>query len=325
VNTNIENKDLRVFATVVRKASFVAAAEELGMSPAYVSKRIGMLEAALGVRLFHRTTRQVVVTDDGEQVYARALAILSSLESMFDDVAERQGVARGQLRVSCSFGFGRNVVAPAIASVVARHPALQVRFEVFDRLVDIVGEGFDVDIRIGEDIAPQLIARRLMANHRILCAAPAYLARRGTPASLQALEQHDCLPIKERDLPFGVWRLRGEAQEEEVVKVSGPLSTNHGEIALQWAVAGAGIVLRSRAGTRKRIWTGASWCRCCRRTRRRPTSGPSTRSGYPARPRCACSWTSSNSISRATIRFPPTTHHTNDRTTHTPFRRLDCS
>lgn len=245
MNNTIENKDLRVFATVVRKASFVAAAEELGMSPAYVSKRVGMLEAALGVRLFHRTTRQVVVTDDGEQVYQRALTILSGLESLFDDVAERQGVPRGQLRVSSSFGFGRNVVAPAIAAVVARHPSLQVRFEVFDRLVDIVGEGIDVDIRIGEDIAPQLIARRLMANHRILCAAPSYLARRGTPQTLQELEAHDCLPIKERDLPFGVWRLR-DGKREEVVKVSGPLSTNHGEIAVQWAVAGAGIVLRSR-------------------------------------------------------------------------------
>ncbi|HWW71425.1 MAG TPA: LysR substrate-binding domain-containing protein [Duganella sp.] len=245
MNKNIENSDLRVFATVVRKASFVAAAEELGMSPAYVSKRIGVLEAALGVRLFHRTTRRVVVSDDGEQVYARALTILSSLDSLFDEVAERQGVPRGQLRVSSSFGFGRNVVAPAIARLAADHPALQVRLEVFDRLVDIVSEGFDLDIRIGDEIAPQLIARRLMTNYRILCAAPAYLARRGTPQTLRELETHDCLPIKERDLPFGVWRLRG-AEEEGVVKVNGPLSTNHGEIALQWAVAGAGIVLRSR-------------------------------------------------------------------------------
>ena len=235
MSLNIENNDLRVFATVVRKSSFVAAAEELGMSPAYVSKRIGILEAALGVRLFHRTTRRVVVSDDGEQVYARTLTILASLDSLVDEVGERKGVPRGQLRVSSSFGFGRNVVAPA----------LQVRLEVFDRLVDIVTEGFDIDVRIGDDIAPQLIARRLMTNHRILCASPAYLARRGTPQTLRALEAHDCLPIKERDLPFGVWRLRG-AEEEGVVKVSGPLSTNHGEIAMQWAVAGAGIVLRSR-------------------------------------------------------------------------------
>jgi LysR family transcriptional activator of dmlA len=244
MNKEIENNDLRVFAAVVRKSSFAGAAEELGMSPAYVSKRIAILEQALDVRLFHRSTRRVVVSADGEQVYARALAILSSLDALFDEVAERQGVPRGQLRVSSSFGFGRNVVAPAIAGLVAAHPALQVRFEVLDRLVDIVGEGFDLDIRVGEDIEPNLIARKLMRNHRILCAAPAYLARRGTPRTLVELAGHDCLPIKERDLPFGVWRLR-QGAAEEVVKVTGPLSTNHGEIALQWAVAGAGIVLRS--------------------------------------------------------------------------------
>ena len=245
VNKEIKNSDLRVFAAVVRKASFAGAAAELGMSPAYVSKRIAVLETALGVRLFHRSTRRVVVSADGEQVYARALAILSSLDSLFDEVAERQGVPRGQLRVSSSFGFGRNVVAPAIAQLVAAHPALQVRFEVLDRLVDIVAEGFDLDIRVGEDIEPSLIARKLMSNHRILCAAPAYLARRGTPRAVAELSGHDCLPIKERDLPFGVWKLRHGAGEDVVVKVTGPLSTNHGEIALQWAVAGAGIVLRS--------------------------------------------------------------------------------
>jgi LysR family transcriptional activator of dmlA len=244
MNKDIENGDLRVFAAVVRKSSFAGAAEELGMSPAYVSKRIAILEQALDVRLFHRSTRRVVVSADGEQVYARALAILSSLDSLFDEVAERQGVPRGQLRVSSSFGFGRNVVAPAIAGLVAAHPALQVRFEVLDRLVDIVGEGFDLDIRVGEDIEANLIARKLMSNHRILCASPAYLARRGAPRTLAELAGHDCLPIKERDLPFGVWRLR-QGADEEVVKVTGPLSTNHGEIALQWAVAGAGIVLRS--------------------------------------------------------------------------------
>ncbi|MET0321435.1 MAG: LysR substrate-binding domain-containing protein [Duganella sp.] len=244
MNKDIANGDLRVFAAAVRRSSFAGAADELGMSPAYVSKRIAILEEALGVRLFHRNTRRVVVSADGEQVYARALSILASLDGLFDEVAERQGVPRGQLRISSSFGFGRNVVAPAIARLVAAHPALQVRFEVLDRLVDIVGEGFDLDIRVGEDIEPHLIARKLMDNHRILCAAPAYLARRGTPRALAELAGHDCLPIKERDLPFGVWRLRHGATEE-VVKVTGPLSTNHGEIALQWAVAGAGIVLRS--------------------------------------------------------------------------------
>jgi LysR family transcriptional activator of dmlA len=245
VNNLLQNEDLRVFVTVVRKGSFAAAAEELGMSPAYVSKRIGVLEGILGVRLFQRTTRRIVITGDGEQVYARAQTILEHLDDLVDEVSERRRAPSGMLRICSSFGFGRNVVAPAIARLAAAYPGLQIRFEVFDRLVDTVAEGFDLDVRVGDEIAPQLIARRLRPNGRILCAAPAYLARHGTPKSLQDLAGHQCLPIKERDHPFGVWRLRGK-NGEETVKVSGALSTNHGEIALRWALDGAGIVLRSR-------------------------------------------------------------------------------
>jgi LysR family transcriptional activator of dmlA len=251
VNNQLENDDLRVFVTVVRKAGFAAAAAEIGMSPAYVSKRIAVLEHALGVRLFQRTTRRVLITEDGERVYARALTILENLDELIDDVAERRREPRGRLRICSSFGFGRNAVAPAIARLADAYPGLEVRFEVFDRLVDPVAEGFDLDVRVGDEIAHHLVARRLMDNHRILCAAPAYLARRGTPRSLQELASHNCLPIKERDHPFGVWRLRGK-NGDETVKVSGSLSTNHGEIALRWAVEGAGIVLRSR-------WDAQAW------------------------------------------------------------------
>jgi LysR family transcriptional activator of dmlA len=245
VNNSLENDDLRVFVVVVRKSGFAAAAEEMGMSPAYVSKRVAVLEKTLGVRLFQRTTRRVLITEEGERVYARALTILENLDELMDDVAERRREPRGRLRICSSFGFGRNVAAPVIARLAAAYPGLQIRFEVFDRLVDPVAEGFDLDIRVGDEIAPHLVARRLMANHRILCAAPSYLARQGSPKSLQELASHNCLPIKERDHPFGVWRLRGK-NGDETVKVSGSLSTNHGEIALRWAVEGAGIVLRSR-------------------------------------------------------------------------------
>jgi LysR family transcriptional activator of dmlA len=251
VNNQLENDDLRVFVTVVRKAGFAAAAAEIGMSPAYVSKRIAVLEHTLGVRLFQRTTRRVLITEDGERVYARALTILENLDELIDDVAERRREPRGRLRICSSFGFGRNAVAPAIARLADAYPGLEVRFEVFDRLVDPVAEGFDLDVRVGDEIAHHLVARRLMDNHRILCAAPAYLARRGTPRSLQELASHNCLPIKERDHPFGVWRLRGK-NGDETVKVSGSLSTNHGEIALRWAAEGAGIVLRSR-------WDAQAW------------------------------------------------------------------
>lgn len=256
MNNQIENGDLRVFVEVVRKGSFTGAAEELGMSAAFISKRIGVLEAQLGVRLFERSTRRVVITEEGEQVYGRSLLILEQLDDMLDDVSERRQEPAGRLRICSSFGFGRNVVAPVIAKLAATHPKLQIRFEVFDRLVDTVAEGFDLDVRIGDDLPPQLVARKLMDNQRILCAAPSYLARHGLPKSLKELASHQCLAIKERDHPFGTWRLRCRSGEE-TVRVSGALSTNHGEIALRWAVEGAGIVLRSMWDARSYLESGA--------------------------------------------------------------------
>ena len=241
---NLLPEDLRVFLSVVRRAGFAAAAQELGASPAYVSKRIRLLEAQLGVQLLHRTTRRVAVTEDGERVFQWAQRILDDIDHLVQDVSTAPGEPRGLLRVSSSFGFGRNVVAPAVSQLVALHPGLQVRLEVFDRLVDVAAEGIDLDVRVGDDIAPHLIARKLADNHRVLCAAPAYLARKGAPRNIAELAAHDCLVIKERDHPFGVWKLRASA-EECTVKVTGPLSANHGEIAVQWAVDGHGIVLRS--------------------------------------------------------------------------------
>lgn len=238
------NEDLRVFTVVARRASFAGAAAELGVSPAYVSKRLRVLEQVLGTQLLHRSTRRVTVTEDGERVYQWALTILDDIDHLMQAVSLTRSVPRGSLRICSSFGFGRQVLASAISQLQQRYPALQVRLELFDRLVDVASEGFDLDIRVGDEIAPHLIARRLADNHRILCAAPNYLAARGTPRSFTELAQHDCLVIKERDQPFGVWQLR-RGQEQHSVKVTGPLSTNHGEIALQWALDGRGILLRS--------------------------------------------------------------------------------
>lgn len=236
--------DLRVYVAVARKSSFSAAAEELGVSPSYVTKRIHVLEDDLGTRLFHRTTRRVVVTEDGERVYQWAQRIIDDVDHLIEEISTTKRAPRGSLRICSSFGFGRNIVAPAISQLVERYPALQVRFEVFDRIVDVASEGFDLDVRVGDEIAPHLIAKRLASNKRVLCAAPAYLARRGTPRTLSELSNHDCLIIKERDHPFGVWRLRA-GNQDHVAKVTGPLSSNNGEIVVDWGVQGRGILLRS--------------------------------------------------------------------------------
>nr|WP_232244685.1 LysR substrate-binding domain-containing protein [Pseudomonas citronellolis] len=237
-------EDLAVFVQVARRASFAAAASELGMSTAFISKRIRLLEQNLGVRLLHRTTRRVSVSEDGERVYHWALRILDSVQRMGDEVSALHREPSGQLRIASSLGLGRRFVAPALSELAARYPQLDIRLDVHDRLVDLVAEGVDLDIRVGNEIAANLIAKPLAKNRRVLCAAPAYLERRGTPRSLAELTSHDCLVIKERDHPFGVWHLEGPSGEENV-KVTGPLSSNHGEVVHQWCLDGRGILLRS--------------------------------------------------------------------------------
>ncbi|WP_169338850.1 LysR substrate-binding domain-containing protein [Stutzerimonas azotifigens] len=237
-------EDLRVFLTVIRKSGFAAAADELGQSPAYVSKRIRVLETTLGTRLLHRTSRRLALTDDGERTRRWALRILEDFQQLGEELSEAWARPRGTLHLCSSFGFGRNHVAPALSRLAERYPELEIRLELFDRAVDLVGEGFDLEIRVGADIPPQHIGRCLLHNRRVLCAAPDYLARRGTPQALEELERHDCLVIKERDNAFGIWALERDGQAHSV-RVRGPLSSNHGEVALQWALDGRGILLRS--------------------------------------------------------------------------------
>ena len=210
--------DLRVFMLVARRAGFAAVAEELGVSPAFVSKRIALLEQTLNVVLLHRTTRRVTITEEGERIYEWSQRVLQYVGQMMDELSDVRQVPQGMLRIISSFGFGRQVVAPALSALAKAYPQLELRFDVEDRLVDLVNEGVDLDIRIGDDIAPNLIA-----------------------GDLSALP---CLVIKERDHPFGVWQLRNK-EGPHAIKVTGPLSSNHGEIVHQWCLDGQGIALRS--------------------------------------------------------------------------------
>lgn len=248
-------EDLRVFLTVIRKQSFAGAADELGASPAYVSKRIQVLETALKARLLHRTTRRIALTEDGERAQRWAVRILGDLDDLFDELSEARHTPRGLLHISSSFGFGRNHVAPAISDLAEHYPELEIRLEVFDRVIDLVGEGFDLEIRVGDDLPGQHICKRLVSNKRILCATPAYLERRGVPATLVDLQHHDCLVIKEGKNVFGVWDL-DNAGKQHSVRISGPLSSNNGEIVLQWALKDRGILLRSLWDVKPLLETG---------------------------------------------------------------------
>lgn len=237
-------EDMRLFCAVVRNRSFIATAAELGVSPAFVSKRIALLEDVLHVRLLHRTTRRVGLTEDGETVYRWTQRIIEDVEQMAESVTTSKTIPRGILKISASAGFGRKRVAPALSELALLYPSLRIQLELLARPVDLIGEGFDLDIRIGGESEPNLIIKRIATNARILCAAPAYLERRGVPTNVFDLEEHDCIVIRERDQSFGVWRLNG-LNGTETVRVSGALSCNNGEIVHKWAVDGHGIVLRS--------------------------------------------------------------------------------
>ena len=247
--------DLRVFMLVARRAGFAAAAEELGVSPAFVSKRVSLLEQTLNVMLLHRTTRRVTITEEGERIYEWAQRILQDVDEMMDELSDVRQVPQGTLRIISSFGFGRRVVAPALSALALQYPQLELRFDVQDRLVDLVNEGVDLDIRVCDDIAPNLIARQLAANHRVLCASPQFLARHASPKQLSDLAALPCLVIKERDHPFGVWQLHSK-EGQHAIKVTGPLSSNHGEIVHQWCLDGQGIALRSWWDVRENIASG---------------------------------------------------------------------
>lgn len=236
--------DLHLFCAVVRHQGFAATARALGVSNAFVSKRIGLLEQVLRVRLLHRTTRTVALTEQGQVVHTWALRILEDVEQMADAVSAEKMAPAGLLRICTSSGFGRNRVAPALSALALRYPALEIQLELLDRSVDLIGEDFHLDIRVGQAHEPHLISRRIARNARVLCAAPAYLARHGTPAALADLAGHRCIVIRERNEDFGRWTLQGP-HGAETVKVGGPLSASNGEVVHQWALDGHGIILRS--------------------------------------------------------------------------------
>ncbi len=257
ITSKITVSDLKVFCEAANHQNFSKAAHMLGVSPAYVSKRIQALEAQLSIRLFHRTTRHIALTEQGERARMLALDVLSSVERLQNTVIEARTELRGELRVATSFGFGRRVVSDALAQFSLKYPLINVKLEVLDCLVDMVRERYDIDVRIGDVIAPNYIARRVADNYRILCASPKYLEKYGEPKNLKDLESHNCLIVRERDHPVGVWKLtRGDGRHVENIKVRGTLTTNNGEIAVAWALNGHGIMLRSVWDSQRHLQSG---------------------------------------------------------------------
>ncbi|WP_186108775.1 LysR family transcriptional regulator [Burkholderia gladioli] len=237
--------DLALFELVVRQGSLSAAARELGVTPPSVSKRLKQIELRLGVRLLNRTTRQISVTTEGELYLNNGSRILAELAELEQLVSRSRAAPAGLLRVNASFGFGRTWVAAAISEFVARHPSMEIQLQLTDRPLSLQEQAFDVGIRFGDVPEARINARRLLRNRRIVCAAPAYLTRHGTPRTPRELAQHPCLVLRENDSAYGSWHFTRGSQEE-TVKVRGPLSSNDGAAVLKWALDGHGVTIHSQ-------------------------------------------------------------------------------
>lgn len=243
--------DLDVFAHVVTAKSMSAAGRQLKLSPAVISKRIRRLEERLGVRLLQRTTRQLSLTEAGQGFYERVVSILSSIEDAEAWVASGTGQARGTLRVSAPTSFGRMHIAPHLKPFLDANPLVSVDLILTDAFVDIIGEGFDLAVRIADLQDSSLVAKRLAPNHRVLCASPGYLAARGVPDSIEALARHTLITHNADQ-----WRLDGPSGPVNV-RVGGPLRTNSSEVVREALLAGIGIALRSTWDVGPELKSGA--------------------------------------------------------------------
>ncbi|MCO6060304.1 LysR family transcriptional regulator [Pseudomonas sp. MOB-449] len=236
--------ELAFFTQLVRLGSLAATARELNLTPPAVSKRLVQLEQRLGVRLLNRTTRSISLTAEGELYLINAQRILGEIEEMESQVSSSRAEPKGLLRVNAPLGFGRTHVGPAISSFVRRYPEVEVQLHLTDRPINLPDDAIDVAIRFGELPDSRLIARKIAANRRRLCAAPTYLETFGYPETPKDLMQHNCIVLRQNDAAFGIWRL-SRGKQTESIKVRGGLSTNDGEVALNWALDGHGILMRA--------------------------------------------------------------------------------
>lgn len=246
---------LEFFVLLARPRNLSTVARQLDLTPPAATKRLAQLEARLGVRLVNRTTRSISLTPEGEAYLHYATRILADVREMEEVVSSSGSVPKGLLRINATLGFGRTAIAPIVSEFALHHPQVEVQLDVTDRPIDLVESGVDLGIRFGALPDQRLVARRVLSNRRFLCAAPRYLARHGTPASLRDLADHQCIIHRQNEDAYGVWRFTRDGRAE-TVKVHGALSSNDGDIVLNWALDGHGILVRSEWDLAKYLESG---------------------------------------------------------------------
>lgn len=236
-------EDMRIFVTIVNTGSFTAAAERLMLSKQFVSRRVAMLEGRLSARLLVRNTRNLSVTDVGQVFFQHASRILDEVRQAEEAISLRQSRLVGNFKISLPHTFGLRHVAPLISAFQQQNPDITLQIETNDRFVDLIGEGFDMALRIGVLADSSLIARQLGTLQMVICASPCYLQQYGTPTDPAMLAEHRCL-LYGREGQQG-WTLQVEGAAR-LYPVSGPVLSNNGEVIREAAEAGLGLALLPR-------------------------------------------------------------------------------
>ena len=231
---------LAIFAKVVELRSFAAAAAELALSKATVSKAVSRLEERLGTRLFNRTSRRLALTDAGKNLSERAARLLADGEAAENEALAQSSVPRGLVRLAVPMTFGVKKIAPLLPGFLAKYPEVSIDLHLSDAMVDLIGEGFDVGVRIASLPDSSLVARRLCAIPRYTVAAPSYLKAYGRPTHPMHLAQHKCFGYAYLSTP-GTWHYTNADGEQATVRPSGQLRVNNGDAVLPALIAGLGI------------------------------------------------------------------------------------
>jgi DNA-binding transcriptional LysR family regulator len=246
-------QEITVFARIVGTGSLSAAARDLGMSPAVVSRRLAALEARLGVRLLNRTTRSLHLTDEGAAYYETCNRVLADIEEADAAVTAGRAEPRGVLRVALPASFGHQHVAPLVPRFAERYPDVQLALSLSDRTVNLIEEGFDLAVRIADLADSSLAARKLAPNRRVVCASAAYLARHGEPRKPEDLLKHNCLST---DFTMN-WDYRDADGTPGTVRVTGRYACDNWEVLREWALAGLGVALKSTWDVRRHLEDGS--------------------------------------------------------------------
>jgi DNA-binding transcriptional LysR family regulator len=246
----IQPADLGFFSTLVYSGSLGAAARELGVTTPAVSKRLAQMEARLGLTLVNRTTRRMSLTPEGEVYLEHARRILGDIDDLEHVLRGAQAEPTGLLRVNATLGFGRSRIAPLLSAFVRKHPQIDIQLQLSVSPPPLSDDSYDVCFRFGHPPDSRAIARFIAANRRIVVASPAYLKKHNEPRAPAELVKHNCIGIRQGDEAYGLWRFtnlraKSKAEAAESVKIRGNLTTNDGEIAVNWALDGLGILMRA--------------------------------------------------------------------------------